>query len=56
MKLLIDFDCDEEPRNNEGFSPAEYAYSFSTQKDFDSVSRSLHHSKLLVLMCVWCSS
>lgn len=38
MKLLIDLDCDEEPRNNEGFSPAEYAYSFSTQKDFDSAS------------------
>jgi hypothetical protein len=56
MKLLIDFDCDEEPRNNEGFSPAEYAYSFSTQKDFDSVSHPSPLLRVLKMTTVWYSS
>jgi len=38
IKLLIDRGCDTDVRNAEGFSAAEFAYSFGVLKDLETVN------------------
>lgn len=41
LKLLVDFDCATDSRNSEGFTAAEYAYSFGVLRELEDVRLSL---------------
>ena len=38
LRLLVDSDCQTDWRNNEGFTPAEFAFSFGVLKELEAVS------------------
>lgn len=41
LRLLVDSDCQTDWRNNEGFTPAEFAFSFGVLKELEAVRRLL---------------